>query len=109
MSQFNCLCEMFMFYHTTIYIKFQLILECWVDLTDFLPQSGHLSGSVRLVGYSGQTFSALTTGRLEVYYNGQWGTVCSDSFGASDARTVCRQLGFTSYLGYGTVSSSIFR
>jgi len=44
--------------------------------------------SVRLAG-SGLPYE----GRLEVYYNGQWGTVCDDGFDDNDATVACKSLG----------------
>ena len=46
-------------------------------------------GSVQLV--NGSTSNQ---GRVEVCVCPSWGTVCDDNFGISEARVVCRQLGY---------------
>jgi len=52
--------------------------------------------TVRLVGGSERA------GRLEVYYNGVWGTVCDDYFNDVAARVACNSLGF------GSVTDALF-
>jgi len=62
---------------------------------------------VRLVGDSG------SKGRLEVYHNGVWGTVCDNGFSDTAARIVCYSLGFGNtgqFIGnvYGAGSGQIW-
>ncbi len=53
------------------------------------PACAGLQGELRLVDGFGEG-----TGRLEMRYNGRWGTICDDNFGLQDADVACQQLGF---------------
>eukprot|EP00438_Fugacium_kawagutii_P027426 Skav217152 [mRNA] locus=scaffold2621:197787:211386:- [translate_table: standard] len=68
--------------------------------------------AIRLVQTSGDIFNMgdawsygdSISGRLEVFYNGAWGTVCGDGFGSTEAMVVCQELGITGGFPQATTS-----
>ena len=63
------------------------------------------TGTVRLVSssYPSSTDLGGSAGHLEIYYSGEWGTVCDDGFSHTDAHVVWRQLGYQGASRYGSV------
>jgi len=51
-------------------------------------ETSTLEGSVRLYG-------SPSSGILQIYQNGMWGTVCSNDFNAAEGHVACRQLGYS--------------
>ncbi|XP_077987551.1 uncharacterized protein LOC144442158 [Glandiceps talaboti] len=54
----------------------------------------HEEGDIRLVDGGSPD-----RGRVEIYHNGSWGTICEDDFDDNEVTVICRQLGYGNFGG----------
>lgn len=60
---------------------------------------------LRLVSSSGESYG-VSSGRLEIFINSTWGTVCDYYFSFIAAGLACRQLGFTDDQAFRNANAS---
>ncbi len=77
------------------------VCVCWDHLGCLVSCDSVVIGrSLRLVSSTSTNAGA---GRLEVFLRREWGTVCGDGFGITEANVACRQLGYPSAATFGNV------
>uniref|UniRef100_A0A8B9KVY8 Lysyl oxidase homolog n=1 Tax=Astyanax mexicanus TaxID=7994 RepID=A0A8B9KVY8_ASTMX len=81
-----------------IFFQSLVMLAClWLPSTLCQTSSPqHEQLKFRLAGYPRKH----NEGRVEVFYSGEWGTICDDDFTLSNAHVLCRHLGFVEALSW---------
>lgn len=62
---------------------------------------GQSLGDLRLVSDVASSVTRISAGRLEIFINAQWGSICNDEFSSADAEVACRNLQFETFTTFG--------
>ncbi|KAM3597303.1 uncharacterized protein V6R79_002794 [Siganus canaliculatus] len=94
----------------TLWLLFLLVVSGNATKWNLFKRNPQLrEGDLRLTGSQ-----SVSEGRVEIYHNGKWGTVCDDGWDMAEAQVVCRQLRFPGAKSvvtgkdYGQVSGPIW-
>ncbi|XP_041039906.1 lysyl oxidase homolog 3B-like [Carcharodon carcharias] len=71
-----------------------VLTVCGQQMTQMPPHGEKVA--VRMSGYPRKH----NEGRVEVLYEGEWGTICDDDFKLENAMVLCRMMGFTTATGW---------
>ncbi|VDI36798.1 deleted in malignant brain tumors 1 protein [Mytilus galloprovincialis] len=84
---------------SNIYCSYKLYIECDSITTEESVTtplySVETSGSYTNVRLAGGNYN--WEGRVEIYHNGAWGTICDDNFDTNEAKVICAMLGYNRY------------
>ena len=79
------------------------VKNCWKYILchkNYLLSDPSGNGAIRLVRGSTTSLN-YTSGVVQVWWNGQWGSICYGySFGYDEANVICHQLGWSGASGY---------
>ncbi|XP_069833151.1 lysyl oxidase homolog 3 isoform X2 [Dendropsophus ebraccatus] len=82
-----------------VFCTLSTIIPAWTQQTpqpSSRPPTHNTKLKFRLAGYPRKH----NEGRIEVFYNQEWGTICDDDFTIENAHILCRHLGFTEATGW---------
>ena len=77
------------FYFHLVSYSYHTLAVCFWNNPYILYLAAVAEGTIRLMNGT-----SASSGRVEIYNAGEWGTVCDDSFGFDEAEFICRAMGF---------------